>query len=61
MNVRVTIRPMTEFDVGPLLDTYQEVVAEGGAAPVGGAATEEVFREGWLNDRVVYVDSCRAR
>jgi len=46
---------MTDLDIRPLFTTYQEVVEDGGADPVGGAATQEVFRKGWLTDRVVYV------
>lgn len=46
---------MVTGDFASLYATYLEVVENGGAAPVGGEATEELFDLGWLQNRSVYV------
>jgi GNAT superfamily N-acetyltransferase len=46
---------MASSDFGRLYATYLEVVEDGGASPVDGKATEELFESGWLRDRTVYV------
>jgi GNAT superfamily N-acetyltransferase len=46
---------MVPGDFASLYATYLEVVEDGGAAPVDGEATEELFELGWLRDRRVFV------
>jgi L-amino acid N-acyltransferase YncA len=48
------IRPLQDQDIEPLFAMYEEVVRDGGAMPATGA-TLEVFLDGWIRDRAVYV------
>ena len=51
----VSIRPMDGDDLDPLFELYKEVVADGGAVPSGGEPTIDVFVEGWIRNRSVFV------
>ena len=46
---------MEPRDEDAVFRLYQEVVHDGGAHPEGGAATLDVFRRGWTQDRDVFV------
>ncbi|MFC7625619.1 GNAT family N-acetyltransferase [Microlunatus sp. GCM10028923] len=51
----LVIGPATESDHEALFEIYRGVVASGGAQPDGGAADRDVFHEGWIRRRRVYV------
>lgn len=51
----IVIGPATEPDHAVLFDIYRDVVASGGAQPAGGTAARDVFHEGWIRRRRVYV------
>jgi L-amino acid N-acyltransferase YncA len=48
------IRPFKEGDLSALFDMYSEVVLDGGAMPAHGASLD-VFVEGWIRNRSVFV------
>ena len=50
----VEIRPMQDADLDHLFQMYADVVADGGAMPAG-EASMEVFVEGWIRNRTVFV------
>lgn len=50
----VLMRPYKDADLPALFDMYAEVVKEGGAVPADGASLD-VFMEGWIRNRSVYV------
>jgi L-amino acid N-acyltransferase YncA len=50
----VDVRLAEAVDVDALFDVYRDVVANGGAVPLGGRAAREVFVEGWIRRRRVY-------
>lgn len=51
----LSIRAMVAGDLEALFGMYGEVVADGGALPAGGSPTMDVFVEGWIRDRSVFV------
>lgn len=51
----VSIRAMEGDDLDPLFELYKEVVADGGAVPADGEPTIDVFVEGWIRNRSVFV------
>ncbi len=51
----INVRDMRPDDEGALFDLYREVVADGGAQPLGGRATLKTFRIGWTDNRRVFV------
>ena len=51
----IQVRPMLPHDEDAVFQLYRDVVQDGGAHPVGGDATLEVFRRGWTQDRDVFV------
>ncbi|GAB3762849.1 GNAT family N-acetyltransferase [Microlunatus parietis] len=51
----LVIVPATESDHAVLFEIYRDVVAAGGAQPAGVKADREVFHEGWIRRRRVYV------
>lgn len=51
----IHVRRMLPHDERAVFELYREVVDDGGAGPVGGEATLEVFRQGWTRDRDVFV------
>jgi L-amino acid N-acyltransferase YncA len=50
----VKFRPLQDADLDQLFAMYQEVVQDGGAMPARGASME-VFVEGWIRNREVFV------
>jgi L-amino acid N-acyltransferase YncA len=46
---------MESDDLDRLFELYKEVVADGGAVPAGGSPTIDVFVEGWIRNRSVFV------
>lgn len=50
----VEIRPLRDEDQAALFDMYAAVVADGGALPANGASMD-VFVEGWIRNRAVFV------
>jgi hypothetical protein len=50
----VEIRPFQDADLEHLFTMYQDVVQDGGALPAG-PASREVFVEGWIRNRSVFV------
>lgn len=53
----VSIRPFQDADLQSLFDMYVAVVEDGGAMPTNGASLD-VFVEGWIRNRSVFV-ACR--
>jgi L-amino acid N-acyltransferase YncA len=51
----IVIGPADDADHEVLFEIYRDVVAAGGAQPAGGTAEREVFHEGWIRKRRVYV------
>ena len=51
----IHVRRMLPHDENAVFELYREVVDDGGADPAGGAATLEVFRQGWTHGREVFV------
>lgn len=49
------IVPAEPGDIDVLFEIYCDVVASGGAQPRGGVSTRQVFVEGWVRERAVYV------
>lgn len=54
-SAEVSIRAMEADDLDPLFELYKEVVADGGAVPADGEPTVDVFVEGWIRNRSVFV------
>lgn len=50
----VEMRPLQNEDLNALFEMYAAVVEDGGAMPANGA-TMEVFLEGWIRNRAVFV------
>ncbi|MDP2286976.1 MAG: GNAT family N-acetyltransferase [Actinomycetota bacterium] len=50
----VELRPLQNEDLDALFDMYAAVVDDGGAMPANGA-TMDVFLEGWIRNRAVFV------
>lgn len=50
----LAIRPFAEADLPSLFEMYAQVVADGGATPSDGASMD-VFVEGWIRNRAVFV------
>jgi L-amino acid N-acyltransferase YncA len=50
----IEFRPVQAADLEPLFEMYAAVVEDGGALPAGGASME-VFLEGWIRNRSVFV------
>lgn len=50
----VEIRPFKDADLQSLFDMYAGVVEDGGAMPASGASID-VFVEGWIRNRAVFV------
>ena len=52
----VAVRPMAPEDFDSLYEMYREVIADGGGTPAGsGAPSREVFEDGWIRNRAVFV------
>lgn len=51
----IVIGPADDSDHDVLFEIYRDVVAAGGAQPAGGTAARDVFHEGWIRNRQVYV------
>ena len=51
----LSIPVMDNDNLEPLFQMYWDVVEDGGAMPVGGHPTIEVFEEGWIRNRFVFV------
>lgn len=54
-SAEVSVRAMESDDLDPLFELYKEVVADGGAVPADGSPTIDVFVEGWIRNRSVFV------
>ena len=50
----IEIRPFEEADLQSLFEMYAAVVEDGGAVPANGASMD-VFVEGWIRNRAVFV------
>lgn len=53
---RMTVRSALDDDIAVLFAIYEEVVAPGEAEPRAGRPLREVFDEGWVRDRDLYVE-----
>lgn len=52
----VAVRPMAPEDFDSLYEMYREVIADGGGTPAGsGGPSREVFEDGWIRNRAVFV------
>ena len=55
----VSVRPMAPDDLDSLYEMYGEVIGEGDDARAGsGVPSRQVFEEGWISNRAVFVAWC---
>lgn len=54
MSTSIEMCPLQDDDLGALFDMYVAVVEDGGALPANGASMD-VFMEGWVRNRAVFV------
>lgn len=52
---RIAVRDAVSGDFDAIYRLYCDVIDDDGGRPLGGAPTPEVFAQGWMHDRKVYV------